>query len=129
MFTIPTPLIMAKNDSMMLTSIPKTPPSMIPKIPPKNPIIIDSVKNNSCTSDDFMPIAFMSPTSRVRSNKETVIVLNIPSAATESATMPRSMSTVLAVANNELICATVSATERVIYPMDSICRLVLSSAF
>ncbi len=129
MFTNPTPLIMAKNDNMMLMSIPKIPPSMIPKIPPKNPMIMDSVKNNSCTSDDFMPIAFMSPTSRVRSRRETVSVLNIPSAATESATMPNSMSTVRAVANNELICATVSATERVIYPMDSICRLVLTSSF
>jgi len=78
----PTPLKIAKAERTKDSSCPAKAPKTNPPMPPKNPMIIDSVKNKSCTSVDFMPIAFIMPISWVRSKSEMVRVLNMPSAAT-----------------------------------------------
>ena len=82
---MPIPLKTAKADSIAPTNLPAIKPTVIPLIPPIKPIIIDSVKNSSLISADFIPIAFIRPTSLVLSIKETVKVLNIPRAATARA--------------------------------------------
>lgn len=63
----PRPFAITNDERIIPKTFPETYPKIIPPIPPKNPIIIDSVINKSRISNDFIPIAFIKPTSRVLS--------------------------------------------------------------
>src|SRR3989344_8098039 len=99
----PTPYTTPTIDKNKLTNFPARNPKNIPNKPPINPINIDSVKNKRFTSSEDIPKAFIKPISLVRSNKDTVSVLNIPKDATPKATLPNSPNASLRVENKLFI--------------------------
>jgi len=123
----PKPLDTAILVSTIFKTWPVKKPNIKPKIPPKEPIMTDSAKNSIFTSWDFIPIAFIKPTSLVFSNKDTVKVLNIPRAATLSAIKPKTNKPNLKFLNKLLILSTVSTTELVRKPIASISCLLWAS--
>ena len=51
----PIPFAIANDERINPSNFPATKPKNIPPIPPKNPMIIDSVINKSLISNDFIP--------------------------------------------------------------------------